>query len=103
MVDESGLFTRSQGFTIHVVPATGIGMGEIDNPSVLAVHPNPVLDILYITAASNTASRTVRITDALGRIVMETHTATGTIDVSSLRPGSYVLRTENAFARFVKQ
>lgn len=102
-VDDSGLFTRSQGFTINVVPATGIGMEEHATTTMLTIQPNPVIDMFRLTGSWNSPQQIVRITDALGRTILEQRVGDGMIDVSAFIPGPYVLRTGNGHARFVKQ
>lgn len=103
MVDPDGLFSRLEGFTVQVMPAINTSILNMNAFSRSRIYPNPVMDLLTIIGISNTASRTGRITDVLGQLVMETSVSNGVIDVSSLPPGSYVIRTDNTIARFVKQ
>jgi hypothetical protein len=59
----------------------------------LRVFPNPAKDILNIQSAS--AVRTLRVLNVLGQEVLRQSGAYRTINVSSLSPGLYILKTEH--------
>lgn len=73
--------------------------------SSLAVYPNPARDVLYINAESNV--RGAEVFNLLGARVLTADVQSGTVDISSLKEGVYIIRVnyENgtgAVSRFVK-
>lgn len=87
--------------TITLQPC-GVRLEEIAERK-LTILTNPVSEILTLS----NAHVKVEIYNALGELVMkrsdESCKSTCEIDVSSLNPGIYILRSENETARFVKQ
>jgi hypothetical protein len=76
------------------------GMNTIDNR--VEFYPNPVNQNLYITLESFEESH-IEILDFSGRIVYQANIfKTGIVDVSTLKPGPYLLRVGNNVNRFVK-
>ena len=69
----------------------------------LAIYPNPTSDVLYI---SGTNANQVAIINNLGQPSIYTLSSQGSIDVSALQPGSYIIRDINGNSfdarRFVK-
>jgi hypothetical protein len=63
------------------------------------IYPNPVSDIINIK--SNQTTNTIEIFDALGNLLIESKIE-DQIDVSSLQPGVYFLKTENEVHKFIK-
>lgn len=84
----------------------GTGTGAAAPGMALYIAPNPALDILRVNGVVPGAR--VSIIDATGRAVMAERTVTdGSMDVSGLRSGSYLLRVVDPDggvreARFVK-
>ncbi len=101
-VDDSGLFTRAEGFTIHVIPAGTDFIPESNDEAHIRPWPNPVVDVLHFDQAPYSGSRDVVVTDALGAVVLQQRVKGGQIDVSELRPGSYALRVDERTRPFVK-
>ena len=64
----------------------------------LSAHPNPAKDFLYLEGIDND---TVRIYDALGRLVMQ-ETYTSPLHIDGLGSGLYVVITSKGSARFMK-
>lgn len=88
------------------IPATAIG--DINAPlSSIKVWPNPVHDILNVSVDEQVMeSLSFRVIDMSGRTLMDVK-STGTIDVSSLSQGVYILLTlrhgiPTARTRFIK-
>ena len=63
------------------------------------IYPNPVKDVLNIS--TNVVTETYTVSNIAGQILLQA-AATGTIDVSSLNPGVYILTTDNGVAKFVR-
>ena len=81
----------------------GAGVASSGAKTSFTVYPNPTRDVLNLSSAGS-----VVVYDLLGREVLSAHSATGTLDVSSLPNGEYrcVLTTPNSMVsttRFVKQ
>lgn len=70
------------------------------------IYPNPTSRQLNITNLINdntTIGIPIKIYDLNGRKIINFHNATETIDVSSLQPGVYILKTGDKIVRFTKQ
>ena len=71
------------------------GVGEVS----IYVYPNPVLSTLNIQGVDDTASLSVY--SLSGKCVLQ---ETGTeIDVTSLQQGTYILRVNNQYVKFIKK
>lgn len=88
------------------------GLGGIVHDKNIKIYPNPVSGILHIEGVE--AGSTIELIDVLGRSAKQLLTAQGTspsapfkggtVDVSSLVPGVYVLRVDGVVAgRVVKE
>lgn len=77
------------------------------DPATLALFPNPVKDRITWNAPNSFREQTARVLDALGRVVLTAHAKTGSLDISGLTNGSYVLELRGTSgplrARFVKE
>ena len=82
------------------------GMEEPAIPGELNVFPNPAQDRLHVRATHLAAPGALRIRDAAGREVRATTVRassgawSGSLDVSGLADGVYILKLANAVARF---
>ncbi|MFZ4785413.1 MAG: T9SS type A sorting domain-containing protein, partial [Flavobacteriales bacterium] len=76
------------------VEFTYIDVNEL-SPFTINVYPNPANDIIQITAHNLIGNQPFLISDATGRIVLEIYmnANTKTINISSLSPGMYILRS----------
>ena len=61
--------------------------------TAVAGYPNPVETTFYLQNAANDSP--VRVVDLTGRTVLQTTVRNGTVDVSALRAGSYVLLVQD--------
>lgn len=72
----------------------------------LVLYPNPVHDVLTVKAPFPLAESRMQIIDMLGKVVLQTRSTTGNIDVSHLPSGVYNLviihNGEKMVKRFVK-
>jgi hypothetical protein len=76
-------------FIISVNQVLGVKQNSIAG---LNMYPNPVSKgTLYITSNSNEA-KSVSVFDLLGKQVLNTKTSNSTVNVSSLRAGSYIVK-----------
>ncbi|REC60581.1 secretion protein [Chryseobacterium pennae] len=66
----------------------------------IKLYPNPVTDILTL---SNTRSERYKIYDMSGKLIMEGALQNGTINVSSLIKGNYVIQIEKFSKMFIKK
>ena len=85
---------------------TSVAPGIVSETSVVSIFPNPVSDILYVTAEN---MQLIEIMDMLGRTVLTraTNNSRESVDVSGLREGLYFIRItkttgEIVVMRFVK-
>ena len=82
---------------------SGVGIGE--NEHYVIVYPNPAAAIITIQGNGN--EQTVRITDALGRIILEqiSFTKDTIISIEKLKPGNYFIELleEKVHISFIKQ
>lgn len=65
------------------------------------IYPNPVSSTLNISSTINT--KTYKIVNLLGKTVKDINATSGSIDVSGLSAGIYILRTDAGSAKFVKK
>ncbi len=70
---------------------TAAKVNPTDAPN-LQLYPNPVTDRLHISSAQSLAGSTFQILDTLGRSVAQGSGETGSIHVSDLKSGVYLLR-----------
>jgi hypothetical protein len=70
--------------------------------SSLEVWPNPASDILHVHTLHRSP---IRILDAQGRVVhgSQGHVGVNSVDIHDLKPGLYVITTEQSFIRFMKE
>ena len=85
------------------------GLVEASGPLLLTLQPNPVIDILTINHVARSGAARIIVTDALGRMILETIAGTGrriTLLLGCLAPGSYSLTlfdgADLRTARFLK-
>ena len=80
-----------------------------DKDNILSIYPNPASNFLNITLAENYNSANVIITDLSGKLIKTTkiNRNNENINISSLKPGIYLIRIStpgNMFVgRFIKQ
>jgi len=84
--------------------AGGVGIEE-NTTTAVAIHPNPVEEVLNFDRAAWTQAR---VLDVQGREVMNVKLITGKLDMTALQPGVYVLQLSNGAgasgtARFEKR
>ncbi len=59
----------------------------------LEIAPNPATDLISVSTPNN-LEKNVQVYNMTGRLVLETNTMNGQIDVSTLAPGMHVVRVE---------
>ena len=96
-VDTAGVITKlASGFTVHVGQGN-LGTEEI-NTSTLTVYPNPTNDVLYLKLDfEEFIDANYILTDLNGRTIIKEQLklSTTAIDVSTLPPGSYILKVQD--------
>jgi hypothetical protein len=99
----SGLGVSDQ--TVTVVQASQSDVVVTHTNSVLNIYPDPVVSSLYISGLDETS--TISIYNMIGKLVLKKLQVESLVDVSSLKPGVYMLKIENkswkVARRFVKQ
>lgn len=90
-----GGYSASRSFTT----GAAVGFNSLAAEEFV-IHPNPVSNILILDNLEDTK---IEVYNSLGQLVLANNISTKSLDVSSLRPGMYMLRTEKGFARFVKE
>ena len=80
---------------ITSITATSLGTSEIDvyeTPDI-KVYPNPVTDILNVK--SNSEIIAMDVVNMLGQVVIKQFGRSNSLNVSTLSPGLYILKTKN--------
>lgn len=86
----------------------GVGIADNDTENAFGIYPNPATESITIKGASVSGYSTVEVYNSLGQMERTLPLgADGTIDVSNLAPGVYMVRisfgTETSIRRFVKE
>ncbi|OQC44536.1 MAG: hypothetical protein BWX59_01851 [Bacteroidetes bacterium ADurb.Bin028] len=76
-----------------------LGITENTN-AVLKVYPNPTTSILQLEGLQ---TENIQIMDISGKVVLNANVSGKSIDVSSLKPGLYIIKANNQVARFIKE
>ncbi|WP_152285421.1 T9SS type A sorting domain-containing protein [Flavicella marina] len=90
----------ANGNTVVTLENATASINNIDGSSPISIYPNPVSDILYID--SDVTIDTYNVYSVSGQSV-KSQKATGSIDVSDLQNGLYILNTGNRSTKFIKQ
>ncbi len=85
--------------TLTVTQPTAI---EQYNADVIKVFPNPFRDIVFIEGKI-LEGQTVSVADLTGRLVSKQKIENGTIDLSSLQKGIYLLKINNSVYKITKE
>ncbi|MGA9638700.1 T9SS type A sorting domain-containing protein [Flavobacterium sp.] len=92
---------RTSKLTVVKNPTTSLSTTDFNRASIAAnVSPNPVSSVLNIS--SDLVTKKYRIINLAGATVIET-VATGSVDVSGLANGVYLLVTDAGIAKFIKE
>ena len=101
MVDATGMFSRTEGFTVNVVPGGTTAVQERVQQEPFALWPNPVRDLLYFKNVS-ALPKDMIVVDAVGREVLRERSTLNHVNVVDLDPGQYFLRVNGCVQAFVK-
>ncbi|UHO40291.1 T9SS type A sorting domain-containing protein [Chryseobacterium capnotolerans] len=97
---EAYTYGQVEDYTLNIVSS---GRGELSNTKDLItdikLYPNPVKDILYI---SNTTSEDYKIFDMGGKMIDSGKLQRGSVNVSNLIKGAYMLQIGEISKRFIK-
>ncbi|TNV71634.1 hypothetical protein FGO68_gene4999 [Halteria grandinella] len=96
-----GTYTYGQveDYTLNIVSS---GRGEVGIKDLITdvkLYPNPVKDILYI---SNTTAEDYKIFDMGGKLINARKLERGSVNVSSLIKGAYMIQIGETSKRFIK-
>lgn len=96
-----GSYTYGQveDYTLNIVSS---GRGELNSQNVLTdikVYPNPAKDILYI---SNTTNEDYKIFEMGGKLINSGKLERGSVNVSGLVKGAYMIQVGDISKRFIK-
>jgi hypothetical protein len=95
--DAETIFLNAVNYMMGLLPSTI----QTEKNNMLHVFPNPATDLLTIPGLN--APVNYQIIDITGSVIL-TGSAIRSIDIASLVPGLYILRTENQLSvKFVKQ
>ena len=85
------------------IPSTYFSINEQAKPTKLSVLPNPAQDWIILVSEEK-AAQPFFLYDYSGKQVLEGNLKTGKnqINIQKLKPGVYLLKSTNAWARFVK-
>lgn len=97
---EAYTYGQVEDYTLNIVSS---GRGELSNTKDLItdikLYPNPVKDIMYI---SNTTSEDYKIFDMGGKMIDSGKLQRGSVNVSNLIKGAYMLQIGEISKRFIK-
>jgi len=97
---EAFTYGQVEDYTLNIVSS---GKGDLQNTKDLItdvkLYPNPVRDILYI---SNTTSEDYRIFDMGGKLIDSGKLQRGSVNVSNLIKGAYMIQIGESAKRFIK-
>jgi len=97
---EAYTYGQVEDYTVNIMSS---GKGELSNTKELItdikLYPNPVKDILYI---SNTTSEDYKIFDMGGKLIDSGKLQRGSVNVSGLIKGAYMLQVGESSKRFIK-
>jgi len=88
------LFSNSQGCNsqTEVLAACNSSISEdTDNNGGLLLFPNPAKNKLYLQLKNNTSVYDVVIFDQIGKVVLSENNVSGSLDISSLKQGLYII------------
>lgn len=96
-VDHGGAL-KQVGASCRCVYDQLVGIDERDVPPAHMVYPVPAVDVLYVDRSG--AATPFTLHDAVGHVVLSGRMVPGinTLDLSSLRAGAYLLRTDDGAA-----
>ena len=77
--------------TLTVIEGTFTSVSEINTTNSVTVFPNPVIDVLTISSATELRNSAVVITDVTGKRVVQDVLRNGQVNVSGLSSGVYML------------
>lgn len=83
-----------------VVPGQASGIADVRGLEVLNLYPNPATDVVIVSDLASQNSN-YAVLNSLGMQVLSGKLVGGTIDVSSLSKGVYILRTDERIGRFI--
>ncbi|MDR3025300.1 reprolysin-like metallopeptidase [Chryseobacterium sp.] len=97
---EAFTYGQVEDYTLNIVSS---GKGDLQNTKDLItdikLYPNPVRDILYI---SNTTSEDYKIFDMGGKLIDSGKLQRGSVNVSNLIKGAYMIQIGESSKRFIK-
>ena len=104
-------FTISEWTTYPMNYSDGLGtfLGTCnpqDKKPEISVFPNPVKDFLNVMVYNANKISKIQIFDMLGNLVLEINksiVSNTSIDVSQLKPGVYIIKTDFASEKFIKE
>lgn len=96
-----GTYTYGQveDYTLNIVSSGRSEVGTKDLITDVKLYPNPVKDILYI---SNTTAEDYKIFDMGGKLINSGKLERGSVNVSSLIKGAYMIQIGETSKRFIK-
>jgi hypothetical protein len=101
---EAFSYGQVEDYTVNIVSATSKGNGSQTENFAIKLYPNPASSVLNVTSVSEKG--TYRIMSMLGQEVNRGSLASGSIDVSSLPAGNYLVEIfdneVSTVKRFVK-
>ncbi len=90
--------TTARNYQLNVVT----GINDIKNSNI-KIYPNPTNNIINIEGLNKNENNTIQIFDVQGKLVItKTITEKGTIDLSELNKGVYVIKVGEVAQRIVK-
>ena len=97
-IDNGYTFRIDKAVDIRVVFSTATALAETSAEPALTLYPNPVADVLYLSATA----RTILIYDMYGTEVAHA-TNTDKVEVSHLPAGVYTVKADGTVAKMVKR
>ena len=102
---ETFSYGQVEDYTVNIISAAKETETAKNSFSTIEVYPNPTTSVLNVTSVSEKA--TYRVYNMLGQMVITGKLSNGTINVSNINTGNYIVEVNDnetiTVKRFIKQ
>jgi len=96
--EEEMIFYKKGNDSCGTPDRTNIGLGELKEPPLLKIYPNPVQEVLNLELAAPGQVKTVKIYSATGKLLHENALFSSQVilDMSSIPTGMFIIQVESS-------